>query len=131
MSIIYLSDFIPDVNLIANLYRKAQLNRPIDDLKRIKRMYEGSNLVITAWEDDKLIGILRGWTDGAYVGYISDLAVDPDLQKSGIGKELLNRAVKVNPEVQFVLLASKLASDYYSHIGWSKIENGWYMPRKN
>jgi len=130
LPIIYKSDIKPDASVIAALYRKAQLNRPVDNLDRLQRMYEGSNLVISAWDGDKLVGVLRGWLDEAYDGYICDLAVDPDLQKSGIGKELLNKVTSANSEVQFVLRASKIATDYYKHIGWGKIENGWYFSRE-
>ena len=131
MPIVYKSGIKPDVKLVADLYRRAQLNRPVDDSNRLQNMYDGSNLVLTAWDSDKLIGILRGWTDGAYDGYICDLAIDPEYQKNGIGKELLNQAVSPNPKVQFVLRASVIATEYYKHIGWSKIENGWYRPRES
>ena len=40
-------------------------------------MYEGSNVVWTAWDGARQVGILRGWTDGAYDGYVCDLAIDP------------------------------------------------------
>ncbi|MDP9374171.1 MAG: GNAT family N-acetyltransferase [Chloroflexota bacterium] len=126
----YRSDARPDTATIVALYRAAPLNRPVDDPERIGRMYAGSNLVLTAWDGDRLAGILRGWTDGAYDGYICDLAVHPDYQKSGIGHELLNRARATNPDVQFVLRASQIARDYYAHVGWQRIENGWYWPRE-
>jgi ribosomal protein S18 acetylase RimI-like enzyme len=128
--IMYRSDVRPDALLIANLYRSAPLYRPLEDLDRIRRMYENSNIVMTAWDQRKLVGILRGWTDGAYDGYLCDLAIDPAYQKSGIGKELLEQAQVLSPEVQFILRASKIAAEYYAHIGWEKIENGWAWPRK-
>jgi ribosomal protein S18 acetylase RimI-like enzyme len=131
MMISYSSDQRPEPTAIAALYEAAQLNRPIDDIDRIRRMYEGSNLVITAWSDQTLVGILRGWTDGAFDGYVCDLAVHPDWQKQNIGRELLRRAGETSPQVQFVLRASKIATNYYQHIGWEKIENGWFWPRES
>ncbi len=130
MPITYRSDFNPETAHIVELYRAAVLNRPIADLERLRRMYEESNLVLTAWAGEKLIGILRGWTDGAFDGYICDLAVHPDYQNHGIGRELLELARLTSPQVQFVLRASKIAVDYYQHIGWQKIENGWFWPRE-
>jgi len=102
----------------------------VTDLERIRRMYEGSNVVVTAWEGERLVGILRGWTDGAYDGYVCDLAVHPLFQKHGIGRALLQRAHANNPDVQWVLRASVIARDYYAHLGWQQIENGWYWPRE-
>ena len=28
------------------------------------------------------------------------------------------------------LRASKIAAQYYEHLGWQKIENGWFVPRE-
>jgi GNAT superfamily N-acetyltransferase len=92
-------------------------------------MYAGSNVVFTAWDDNKLVGILRGWTDGAYDGYVCDLAIAPEYQKRGVGRELLRMAVTLNPRIQWVLRASKIAAEYYAHVGWQRIENGWAWPR--
>lgn len=92
-------------------------------------MYATSNVVLTAWDNETLAGILRGWTDFAYDGYVCDLAVAPEFQKLGVGRELLLQATDLNPRIQWVLRASKIASEYYAHLGWQKIENGWFWPR--
>ncbi len=124
------SDLRPDAAVIAALYRAAPLYRPVDDVERIRRMYAGSNVVLTAWEGETLVGILRGWTDFAYDGYVCDLAVLPGSQNTGAGKALLQKACALRPDIQWVLRASKIAADYYQHLGWQKIENGWFWPRK-
>jgi len=126
----YRSDVRPDAQVIADLYRASPLIRPVDDVDRIRRMYEGSNLILTVWDGDLLVGILRGWLDGAFDGYVCDLAVHPEYQKQGIGAKLLDLAREGRPEVQWVLRASKIAAEYYQHIGWQKIENGWFFPRE-
>ncbi|PYX60083.1 MAG: GNAT family N-acetyltransferase [Acidobacteria bacterium] len=128
--ITYRSDVRPDVRTIAELYRAALLNRPVDDLDRIRRMYDGSNLILTAWEGSRLAGILRGWTDEARDGYVCDLAVYPDYQRRRIGATLLELVREGRPEVDWILRASTIATDYYQHIGWKKIENGWSWPRE-
>ena len=127
--ITYRFDARLDAATIAALYRAASLRRPVDDLDRIRRMYEGSPLVLSAWDDERLVGILRGLTDGAYNGYVCDLAVHPDYQHQGIGRELLDRTRAAYPEVQWLLRASQIARDYYAHLGWQKIENGWFWLR--
>lgn len=126
----YRNDLRPDAAIIAALYDSAALVRPTKNVDRIRRMYESSNVVWTAWRGNRLIGILRGWTDGAYDGYICDLAIDADYQKQGIGRELLARVSgQYGPEVQWILRASKIAAQYYEHIGWKRIENGWFLAR--
>ena len=120
----------PDAATIAALYRAAALARPVDDLRRIATMYAAANLIITAWHGSDLVGILRAWSDGAFFGYIADLAVHPDHQRCGIGRELLRRAVASNVEVQFLLHAAPAAADYYGHIGWQARPNSWGWPRE-
>ena len=128
--ITYRDDLRPDVEVIAQLYRSAGLRRPIDDLLRLQRFFDGSPLVWTAWADGRLVGVLRGWTDGAYDGYVCDLAVHPDWQSRGIGRALLERCCTPLPDVQWILRASVAAAHYYEHLGWQRIENGWVRPRQ-
>jgi GNAT superfamily N-acetyltransferase len=123
------SDVRPPLESIIALYCAAPLYRPVDDLDRMRRMYAGSNIVLTAWAGDALVGVLRGITDGAYTTYVCDLAVHPDHQHSGIGRALLDQVVSTYPETGVVLQAAPIAANYYHHIGWEKVENGWQRPR--
>ena len=127
--ITYRSGQPPALDAVIALYQAAPLRRPVDNPPRIRQMFERANLIWTAWDGDRLVGLLRGWTDGAYHGYICDLAVDPNDQKTGIGRELLRRATEGNPQVEFILRAAVTATDYYAHLGWLKVENGWSKPR--
>lgn len=131
MDIVIRNDCRPSAEIIAALYRSAPLYRPIDDLERIAQMYDGSNVVLTAWMDDRLSGILRGWTDGAFDGYVCDLAIAPEAQKLNVGRKLLQAAIDMDPKIQWVLRASKIAANYYEHLGWQRIDNGWFWAREN
>lgn len=59
--------------------------RPLEDEKRIAAMLHHADLLITAWDGEQLVGIARSVTDFAYCCYLSDLAVDEQYQKQGIG----------------------------------------------
>jgi ribosomal protein S18 acetylase RimI-like enzyme len=131
MAIEYRNDQRPSTAEIKRLYENAGLlDAPVNDEDRMRRMFEGSNVVWTAWErvgsEVRLVGVLRGWTDGAYDGYVSDLAVDGSRQKQGIGRELLARVIAhYGQEVQWVLRSSPVAANYYQRLGWQKVSNGW------
>jgi GNAT superfamily N-acetyltransferase len=127
--ITYRSDVVPEVSAIVGLYRAAPLFRPVKDQDRIARTYAGSNIVLTAWDGERLVGVLRGLTDGAYHGYVCDLAVDGALQHQGVGRELLERVVAAYPDVwSWSLRSSQIAETYYPHVGWQRVENGWTRP---
>ena len=119
----------PSVEAIRALYAAAPLRRPIHEPARIRRMFDASNVVISAFMGDRLVGLLRGWTDFAFDGYICDLAIHPDFQKAGVGRRLLDLVQGIGEGVQWVLLASPIAKDYYAHVGWEKVENGWKRTR--
>ena len=94
--------------------------RPVDDFKRITEMCKNANLIVTARLDGKLIAIARSITDFAYCTYLSDLAVDKDYQKKGIGKRLIEETKKQAPQAKLILLSAPAAIDYYPKIGMKK-----------
>ena len=130
MEITYYADKIPRTEEIIDLYQSSGINRPIDDKKRITEMYSYSNLVITAWDNGKLVGISRSLTDYCYCCYLSDLAVRKEYQKLGIGKELIRLTKeKIGPQTTLLLLAAPAAMEYYPKVGFQKVENGFVIKR--
>ena len=73
------------------LLEKSSLaeRRPIHNSECMEGVVKNSNLVVSAWHGDELIGIARSVTDFHYACYLSDLAVDQKYQKSGVGKRLM------------------------------------------
>lgn len=115
----------PDLEAIQALYAASPLRRPIEDAARLKLMFDGANVIHSAWDGPRLVGLLRGWTDGAFDGYVCDLAVHPEYQKAGVGKALMALLFPEFPLVRWVLLASPLAEGYYAHVGWKPLQNAW------
>ncbi|RKQ34987.1 GNAT family N-acetyltransferase [Kocuria tytonis] len=56
-------------------------------------MTENSWLVLSAWEAGELVGLVRVVGDGATVAYIQDLLVDPEHQRGGVGRALLEQVM--------------------------------------
>ena len=96
------------------------VRRPVDDFNRIKKMCESANLIVIAKLNGKLIGVARSITDFAHCTYLSDLAVDKDYQKKGIGKRLIEETKKQAPQAKLILLSAPAAVDYYPKIGMKK-----------
>ena len=94
--------------------------RPVNDFARIKEMCENANLIVTARENGKLIDVARSITDFTYCTYLSDLAVDKNYQKKGIGKRLIEETKKAASEAVLILLSAPAAVDYYPKIGMTK-----------
>jgi predicted N-acetyltransferase YhbS len=100
--------------------------RPVDDLKTIQGMIENADIIITASINDKIVGIARAVTDFHYCCYLSDLAVDIQYQKQGIGKTLLlNIKEQLNDSCKIILLSAPNATKYYSKVGFTKHNSAW------
>jgi predicted N-acetyltransferase YhbS len=130
MEIIYRNDITPDTDQIIDVYNSSGINRPTTDKERIEKMYSNSNLVLTAWDNDKLVGISRSLTDFCYCCYLSDLAVRKEYQTSGIGKKLIELTKdNIGEQTALILLSAPTAMDYYPKVGFQKIENGFIIKR--
>ena len=110
------------------LLQKTSLGarRPLAEAERIDAMLQNADLLISAWDDDRLVGIARAVTDYAYCCYLSDLAVDEAYQRRGIGQELLATLKQaLHPQCKIILLAAPQATDYYPHIGFTQHPSAW------
>lgn len=116
---------------IAAVFISSGIRRPSNDLERITRMFANSNLIFSAWYHGRLIGVCRALTDFAYCCYLSDLAVNQQFQKLGVGQALIAKVSEaIGEEVALILLSSPEAMDYYPKLGFEKIENGYIIKRK-
>jgi ribosomal protein S18 acetylase RimI-like enzyme len=117
---------------IIALYKDCGLPRPIDDKDRIATMFANSNLVVSAWSGNELVGISRTLTDFVWSSYLADLAVRSDFQKEGLGRKLVEiTREKVSEQSMVLLLSVPDAMDYYPKIGMTKVESAFIFNRKN
>jgi GNAT superfamily N-acetyltransferase len=125
MDIIYKVEEILDPDEFVDILNRSTLGerRPVEDKDRIKQMCENANLIITARVEGKLIGVARSLTDFAYCTYLSDLAVDREYQKQGIGKRLIKETKMVSPQATLILLSAPAAIEYYPKIGMKRHEH--------
>jgi GNAT superfamily N-acetyltransferase len=105
--------------------------RPVDQPERIERMLRHADLILTARDAGKLVGIARSITDYSYCTYLSDLAVDRVFQARGIGRALIERTRQAaGTEALLILLAAPAAQSYYPHIGMQAHDSCWIWPRE-
>ncbi len=118
-----------DLDAFIELYRTSTLGerRPIDQRDRMAAMLKHSNLTITAWDGDQLVGIARSLSDYRYVTYLADLAVRVSHQRRGIGKELMRLTQQAAPEAILLLLAAPKAVEYYPHVGFDYHPQAWVL----
>ena len=102
--------------------------RPITDRECMEGMVTNSNLTISAWDEDLLVGVARSVTDFHYACYLSDLAVHQSYQKSGIGKRLQSLTQEqLGPLCKLILIAAPAANSYYGQIGYTHNDRCWVL----
>jgi N-acetylglutamate synthase-like GNAT family acetyltransferase len=130
MDITYSFDKRPNVEQVIELYDNAGLPRPTKDKGRIQKMLDNSNLIVTAWHNDLLVGISRCITDWVWSCYLADLAIRQDYQKEGIGKQLIHLTKeKVGEQSMVLLLSVPTAMEYYPKVGFVKLDNSFILNR--
>lgn len=118
-----------DLDVVIGLYRASTLGerRPVDDPARMAAMLQHANLVVTAWEENLLVGIARSFSDFSYCTYLADLAVRQSHQRRGIGRELIRRTRELGGLANLILLAAPKAVEYYPRIGFTHHPQAWML----
>ena len=130
MAIIFKENFHLKTSDIIELFNSSGINRPCQDKNRIKKMFNNSNLIISAWHNDLLVGIGRALTDFSYCCYLSDLAVRKEYQKKGIGKKIIELTKKrIGKKSMLLLLSAPNAMKYYRKLNFEKVKNGFILKR--
>lgn len=88
----------------------------------------GYKTVYSAWDGDKLVGLVSAMDDGAMTAYVHYLLVDPQYHNCGIGKTLLE-AVKAHYSdyLKIVLEAYNEAVCFYEKSGFAVSNDSVHM----
>jgi GNAT superfamily N-acetyltransferase len=104
--------------------------RPVNDAATIRGMLVYADIIVTARAGGLLVGISRAITDYSFCTYLSDLAVDLQYQRRGIGKALIARTHEAaGCCTTLILLAAPKARTYYPHVGMQAHDSCWIIPR--
>jgi ribosomal protein S18 acetylase RimI-like enzyme len=110
---------------IKTLYRRAPLHRLVGGDERIWEMFENASLVLTAWHEGHIVGVARVLSDGVVYSYLCDLAVEPDVQRLGVGRRLIDEILTRCKGTELILRDSDISAGFYERIGFKKADNAW------
>lgn len=80
--------------------------------------------VISAWDNDTLVGMICTMDDGIMNAYIHYLLVRPEYQGKGIGKMLVEKAKeKYKDYLRIILVAYNKELAFYERCGFKKSED--------
>lgn len=119
-----------DLEQLAVLFASAGWHERAADRARLRQQLVGAMFVVSAWEGDTLVGFARAISDGATNAYISTVAVLPEYQGRGIGRELVRRLTSGREGIVFVLHARPEVIAFYLKCGFQHADNMLRIPRK-
>ena len=95
--------------------------------ERIPKLVRNVSISLTARnEEGLLVGALFGLTDFAYWLYVTDLGVDRDYERQGIGRRLMKQAHEMaggEKDIAVYLIANENAVPFYEKCGMKKADD--------
>ena len=95
-------------------------NRKIKDLKQC---LANSDVIVSLWINNKILGFGRALSDGVYRSVLWDIVIDDDYQGKGYGKLIVNSLLeskKIKPSEKVYLMTSN-QKDFYCQIGFKEV----------
>ncbi len=90
----------------------------------VREAFEASSKVVTAWNNDELIGAGRMLTDNICYGTIFDVGVLPTFQKNGIGKGIVLELMKGKENLCIYLTSTFGNEQFYGKLGFRRHKTG-------
>jgi len=98
-------------------------------IKAIEKAFRKSQFVVSAWDNDKLVGFVRVLTDETLFATIWNLIVLPEYQKKGIGKLLVKKCLDKYKNLHFFIFADEDNIKFYEKLGFKFHQYGMYLEK--
>ena len=91
---------------IKRLYTEVGWSAYTENMQTLEQGYKNSLLVLAAYENEELLGIIRVVGDGFTIIFVQDILVFPEKQREGIGTALLKAVLEKYPGVRQIELVT-------------------------
>ena len=107
---------------IINLYQSVGWTNYLERISVLEEAYANSLCVIGAYDNEKLVGIIRAVGDGQTIVFVQDIIVLPEYQRKGIGTKLLKAVMdRFHDVYQMELLTdnTEKTKAFYRSVGFT------------
>lgn len=121
---------------ILNLYEDAGWKAYTNDLDSLMKGIENSLDLLSVWDGNQLVGLIRTVGDGQTIIYIQDILVLNAYQRKGYGKILLDEILKKYESVRMKVLLTDdtdKTNAFYQSVGFkraSEVDTVCYLNHK-
>ncbi len=112
-----------------DLYESIKWTEGVKDKEEhsllIQKVYENSDAVFSAWDEDKLAGAARVITDKLVHGLIYGLAVNPEYNTNEIAKELISKCISLYPNIRWSVETEEWEEKIFRDLGFEDSKNSF------
>ncbi|MED3913091.1 GNAT family N-acetyltransferase [Priestia megaterium] len=95
------------------------------DEEKIKKVFQSSNVVAIAYDENKIVGFGRALSDGVFNAAIYDVVIDKEYQNKGIGQQIIENLLAQLKDISCVHLVSTSGNEeFYKKAGFRKMKTG-------
>ncbi|MHC8968206.1 GNAT family N-acetyltransferase [Priestia aryabhattai] len=95
------------------------------DEEKIKKVFQSSNVVAIAYDENKIVGFGRALSDGVFNAAIYDVVIDEQYQNKGIGQKIIENLLAPLNDISCVHLVSTAGNEeFYKKAGFRKMKTG-------
>ena len=108
---------------IRRLYTEVGWTAYTENMSTLEQGYRNSLLVLAAYENDELLGIVRAVGDGCTIIFVQDILVFPEKQRHGVGTALLKAVLDRYADVRQIELTTDDTPEtaaFYRSLGFSE-----------
>lgn len=91
MELTFAINEIVDVQEALELLKRSAMKRPADEARRLVRIVPDANIIVTARDGQKLVGLARGLKEVSGCCYLSDLIVDRAYTSEAVGEKMIRQ----------------------------------------
>ena len=93
--------------------------------EKIKKVFQSSNVVAIAYDEDNIAGFGRALSDGVFNAAIYDVVIDEKYQNKGIGQQIIESLLAQIKDISCVHLVSTAGNEeFYRKAGFRKMKTG-------
>ena len=101
------------------LFKLAEMGGRTGD--KVRRAFENSQVVCFARIGSRLVGASRAITDWEYHAVIYDVIVDPEHQRQGIGRQMIESLIASLPVWRIMLVTEHETTGFYRKLGFDEV----------
>ena len=92
-------------------------------IKELKQCLANSDVIVSLWSKNKILGFGRALSDGTYRSVLWDIVIDHDHQGKGYGKLIVNSLLKSKKikQSEEVYLMTSNQKKFYCQIGFKEV----------